>query len=609
MNREVALKEIQPHFSRDPVSRSRFLAEAEITGSLEHPGIVPVYGLGKYNDGRPFYAMRLIKGSTLKQAIEEFHRACPNNRDPGARSLALRALLRRLIEVCNAVAYAHSRGVVHRDLKPSNVMLGLYGETLVVDWGLAKCVDRHGPTGGESEYPFESVLAAQTEVTKTGFISGTPTFMSPEQAEAKPSHIGPATDVYSLGATLYAILAGKVPFEGENPHVLLRKLKEGKPTTPRTISSSVPRPLEAVCLKAMARRPEDRYDSPRALADDLERWLADEPVLAWREPASARARRLMRRHRVWVLASAIMLVTVSIGLGASLAAVGAKNIALDQERRRAEANANFLLQGLTEALKRLANPALSRDMECRESALAALREGEAIYLDVMDSERRFGSHPSQISDYWIHVALLRTAACDREGTLEAYRKALDEAIAEVRGHPDDPDAWASVGGVRTHLGLDLWVRGSLTDARDQLRLATEDFRRALVLGPNNMRTQQPAAWLHVFCPDPQIRDGRLALALSQRLVRQESGEGRDRPRFSAGIRPLFTLALAQYRTGDWQAALDDRGVHSKKGRQAGRNDPREACRDAGGHRCVRLVRVVDDARPSRRICIGACAFR
>ena len=207
--------------------------------------------------------MRLIKGSTLKQAIEEFHRACPNNRDPGERSSGAAGLVAAVDRGLNAVAYAHSRGVVHRDLKPSNVMLGLYGETLVVDWGLAKCVDRHGPTGGESEYPFESVLAAQTEVTKTGFISGTPTFMSPEQAEAKPSHIGPATDVYSLGATLYAILAGKVPFEGENPHVLLRKLKEGKPTTPGAISSSVLRPLEAVCLKAMRRRPEDRYDSPR----------------------------------------------------------------------------------------------------------------------------------------------------------------------------------------------------------------------------------------------------------------------------------------------------------------------------------------------------------
>ena len=139
------------------------------------------------------------------------------------------------------------------------------------------------------------------------------------------------------------------------------------------------------------------------------KWLADEPVSAWREPVSARARRLMRRHRTWVLAAAVTLVTVSVGLGVSLAVVGAKNVALDRERRRADANASFLLQGLTEALKRLANPALTKDLECRESVLAALREGEAIYLDVMDSERRFGGPPSRIRDYWMHVALLRTA--------------------------------------------------------------------------------------------------------------------------------------------------------------------------------------------------------
>ena len=142
LNREVALKEIQLQFSQDPVSRSRFLSEAEITGSLEHPGIVPVYGLGRHDDGRPFYAMRFIKGNTLKEAIDEFHNVSLVDRDPGARTLGLRALLRRLIDVCNAIAYAHNRGVLHRDLKPSNVMLGPYGETLVVDWGLAKCFDR-----------------------------------------------------------------------------------------------------------------------------------------------------------------------------------------------------------------------------------------------------------------------------------------------------------------------------------------------------------------------------------------------------------------------------------------------------------------------------------
>jgi serine/threonine-protein kinase len=128
LHREVALKEIQGQYADDPQSRARFLLEAEITGGLEHPGIVPVYGLGQYGDGRPFYAMRFIKGDNLKDAIERFHKAEGPHRDPSERALELRKLLRRFQDVCNAVAYAHSRGVLHRDLKPGNIMLGQFGE-------------------------------------------------------------------------------------------------------------------------------------------------------------------------------------------------------------------------------------------------------------------------------------------------------------------------------------------------------------------------------------------------------------------------------------------------------------------------------------------------
>src|SRR6202008_488922 len=153
LNREVALKQILDQHADDPTSRARFLREAEITGGLEHPGIVPVYGLGTYADGRPYYAMRLIRGDSLKEAAERFYTDAALKSDDGRRSLELRKLLRRFTDVCDAIDYAHSRGVLHRDLKPGNIIVGKHGEPLVVDWGLAKARGRADVAASIDERP------------------------------------------------------------------------------------------------------------------------------------------------------------------------------------------------------------------------------------------------------------------------------------------------------------------------------------------------------------------------------------------------------------------------------------------------------------------------
>ncbi|QDV67801.1 Serine/threonine-protein kinase PknD [Rosistilla carotiformis] len=340
LNRQVALKQIQARFSGDQGARQRFILEAEITGGLEHPGVVPVYGLGVYEDGQPYYAMRFIRGQSMEAAIASFHQrfsktGAPAWRDP-ERTLELRKLLSRVLDVCQAIAYAHSRGVLHRDIKPDNIMLGKYGETLVVDWGLAKVA---GLDDVEAEAVDEPHLApasgSDSAPTRFGSVIGTPGYMSPEQASGQIDAIGPASDVYSLGASLYCLLVGKPPFQSRdadgNPLTitqLLEKVRNGEFTAPRQIDPAIPKPLAAICVRAMAKDPEDRYANPLELADELERWMADEPVTAYRESGLQRLRRWVKRHQTLAAASAAIVLVSVLGLSSFSVVLGKKNIQL-----------------------------------------------------------------------------------------------------------------------------------------------------------------------------------------------------------------------------------------------------------------------------------------
>ena len=292
LHREVALKELQERFVNDAKSRARFLLEAEITGSLEHPGVVPIYGRGQYRDGRPFYAMRLIKGESLKSALNRLHRAPREaRREPGEWNWEFRRLLRRFLDVCNTVEYAHSRGVLHRDLKPDNVMLGEYGEALVVDWGLAKVFGRtEVDVAPEAPPPLDA--GELPDPTVVGRAVGTWLYMSPEQAAGLLDQLGPVSDVYSLGATLYHLLTGQPPFKGVPRGALLEMIQVGGFLRPREVNPDVPAPLEAICLKAMCPKAEGRHPSARALAGDLERWLDDEPIAAYQVAVAYHERRI-----------------------------------------------------------------------------------------------------------------------------------------------------------------------------------------------------------------------------------------------------------------------------------------------------------------------------
>ena len=388
LQREVALKQIKPERADDTESRARFLLEAEVTGRLEHPGIVPVYGLGIDEKGRPFYAMRFVRGISFEEAIRQFHQGdeAPR-RDPQERMRTLRHLLDRFVDICQTVAYAHSRGVLHRDLKPANILLGPFNESLVVDWGLAKVFVRgpgeapaakpdagSGPELGPKPDPVDEpghagprqapesgagrgaapdhgnrgkvrketpppIGPTSSTETAAGTAFGTPAYMSPEQAEGRVDQLGPTSDVYSLGAMLYTLLSGHAPFEFVwcDVTALLDRVRLGEFPPPRQVNPRVPRALEAVCLKAMAQRPGDRYASATELADEIVRWLADDPVAAYSEPASARLARWGRRHKPVVAGAAALLLTAVVALSAGVILVGHEQRRTEEQRRLAEA--------------------------------------------------------------------------------------------------------------------------------------------------------------------------------------------------------------------------------------------------------------------------------
>jgi serine/threonine-protein kinase len=484
LHREVALKQIQGRHSDHPDSRSRFLREAEITGGLEHPGIVPVYGLGHNDDGRPFYAMRFIKGDSLKEAIERFHRSNAAGHSEGERMLELQKLLRRFLDVCNAIAYAHSRGVLHRDIKPGNIMVGQYGETLVVDWGLAKVV---GTSEASPEATLRPPSASGSSETLPGSAIGTPAFMSPEQAAGRLDQLGPASDVYSLGATLYCLLTGRAPFETTGLHIdeILDRVKRGDFPRPRQVRANVPRALEAICTEAMARLPEDRYASPRALADEIERWLADESVSAYREPWWSRLGRWVRRHKAPVAGAAAVLLTALVALTAGFVIVTLQQRETERQRARAERNFHKSSEAVDRFLTRIGQERLN-DIPQMELLRGALLEDALEFRLGFLRER--GDDASSLFD----VAHAARQAAD----LQLQLNHLDDATntsAQSIAFLDKLPAWlAREPSYRRERAAVLDIRGRLLATLGQTAGAETAYRQSIDLG-SKLVDEQPGS--------------------------------------------------------------------------------------------------------------------
>jgi len=419
LHRELAMKVmldeqggVEPDSPEAARLRARFLEEAQVTGQLDHPGIVPVHELGLDAQGRVYFTMKLVRGRDLRAVYEQLHKREEGWNLPRALGVLLR--------VCEAMAFAHAKGVIHRDLKPANIMVGRFGEVYVMDWGLARVLGAGASLDRPRNDDESRVTSARQATTLDGDASlatldgdvvGTPAYMSPEQALGRLDDLGPRSDVYSLGAMLYELLAGHMPYmragETRSPFTVVRLLKEGPPEPLERIARGADGELVAICDKAMARDPRARYAGMLELAEDLRAYLEGRVVRAHRTGALVEFKKWIGRNRGFAAAVAAA-VLVGIGLSAALFAVQARaNQRLQTEKELADSNA----REATEARARA------------EAANRALDEEKRVAQANADEARRRG--------YAASIAAAAAALDDRD--LARVRQRLRDCPKELRG--------------------------------------------------------------------------------------------------------------------------------------------------------------------------------
>jgi serine/threonine protein kinase len=342
---KVLLASDEPDRGRklDPLVLARFLDEAQVTGQLDHPGIVPLHEVGIDGQGRIYFTMRLVRGHHLGEVFAMARE--------GKEGWTPERCVGALVKVCEAMAYAHSKGVVHRDLKPQNVMAGRFGEVYVMDWGLAKVRGRTDRATAKDESHANSMSLVQVGklresgvMTMAGSVFGTPCYMAPEQARGEVERVDAASDVYSLGAMLYHLLCGEAPYLADGARLpaatVLQCVLGGPPPKILAIAKDAPRDLAAICEKAMAREPQQRYGDMLALADDLRAWLAGRPVAARPLSAVARGARFCRRYPL--VAASLFALVLGAGFGVSRLTTLGRELVLDATRDAAQHQAEML---------------------------------------------------------------------------------------------------------------------------------------------------------------------------------------------------------------------------------------------------------------------------
>ena len=505
LNRPVALKMVKAGVLADDAELRRFQNEAEAVALLDHAGVVPVYEVGEHR-GQKYFSMKLVEGGNLAEQLDSLQ-ANP------------RAAATLLAETAQAVHHAHMRGVLHRDLKPANILVDAEGHPHVTDFGLAKRIE------------------SDVEMTASGAILGTPAYMSPEQAAGRRGTITTATDVYGLGAILYALLTGKAPFGGDSLVDTLQAVKERPPESPRILNPNVPRDLETICLKCLEKDPRRRYTSAQAMADDLRCWLDSRPIAARRVGAAERAWLWCKRKP----AVAALSAAVALAMVGGIAAVFAV---------QARANAN--LQTANKNLE-ISNNALKKEHERVE-----IRERQAV-----EAMRRFGDSIANEPVLKNSPALKDLRRRLLGEPIAFFRDLRDQLQADAETRPESLRALASaafqLGGLSHTIGDRAEATKRFNEALELLeRLvhehpSEEEYQRLLADALRGMGTAQFSKGLLRECGESIAR----AAGIYADLIRRNPPQQESRAEYRRGLaRCQVVLGLAEHQAGRPVPALE-----------------------------------------------------
>jgi serine/threonine protein kinase/formylglycine-generating enzyme required for sulfatase activity len=419
LGREVAIKSLKEHFRGDDEVVDRFLKEARGTAQLEHPNIMPVHEVGMTGELGIYFTMKKIDGEDLKEILDKLQ-ANPASYE---ETYSLNVLLEVFLSVCNGISFAHSKGVIHRDLKPANIMIGEFGEVLILDWGLVTQVGMDEASTGAIQLRMDEF--DEGSQTLDGAISGTPNYMPPEQAEGRISDIDFQSDIYSLGAILYHILTHVPPFERTQLHKLLENVKNSnfKPPRQRCPELKIPRELEAICLKAMSRHPLNRYRSVELMAQDVRHYINHFEVSAYKAPRGVRWWKTCKRNPVKssVVAAAMMVLLLVGGAQRAMLHGSYKtNLRHAEEFRLSAARKAEVAMASYDQLQKICVTARSRSESPEEIAIRKTFEG--LVRDVNHELNLAQSYYQNVPE------LFQQKHPVREGIVDVVRLRIDFAL-------------------------------------------------------------------------------------------------------------------------------------------------------------------------------------